>query len=651
MMEPKKEEVKETEGEVLLHLGNTIEKHKVRTQGRASGSFEEKEIVIGYNLTGEGNARRFVDYFGDVTRYCKPLNMWYIYNGELWKRDEQDKIMELAKEVASRIYTEANYIKSGNSKKDRVEQDKVLGWAKRSESAYTLKEMIDLAGSEKEIRIMPEELDANTHLVNFPNGTLDLTTREFREHRKEDMLSRMTKVNYNPAAESKYFYPTLLNALPVDVVTYLQRVFGSFLEYSTKNKEILILYGAHYAAKSSITQAIYNALGDYASSFPKELLQKMKNPRDAGSANPALISLDGLRLAWTEETDKGMVFEEAIFRSLTSTGVKSARGLYERQRQLHLGASFIIETNAPPTIDAADENSRKAMLDRILLAPFLRTIPEEKRDKNVMEKMSTDENELMVALAWIIDGYFLREDHGLQVPESVQLGKEEYEIQVNPLHDFIESEVIFDDGANTAEVYCLVEDLYHQFHDFEGKEGEALIKSKRSFQRHFRDIVPFFSKRTGITVKEDRVSIGAIWRNVRLRDADDAMPPEVTAKVWPNREITVGSLPEYTEYTMPHNKASEAEGVASEPPKKNDSADIPKPAQVAVARAIYVILRDFKHAGGRKVEYTNLKSATCDKVLKEHRDWKIIDLGALFDKLAADDPKIMEMVKDLTKGK
>jgi len=645
MMTQKKEEAVDEEDGVLLHLGNVVERHKVRTEGEKPNSFEDKEIVVGYNLTGEGNARRFVDYFGDVTRYCKPLNMWYIYNGVLWKRDEQDKIMELAKEVASRIYSEANYVRSGNTKKNRAEQDKILGWAKRSESAYTLKEMIDLAASEKEIRIMPEDLDANTHLVNFPNGTLDLTTREFREHKKEDMLSRMTKVPYNPAAKSEYFYPTLLNALPVDVVTYLQRVFGSFLEYTTKNKEILILYGASFAAKSSVTQAIYNSLGDYASSFPKELLQKMKNPRDAGSANPALISLDGLRLAWTEETDKGMVFEEAIFRSLTSTGVKSARGLYERQRQLHLGASFIIETNAPPTIDAADENSRKAMLDRILLAPFLRTIPEEKRDKNVMEKMSTDENELMVALAWVIDGYFQRVDHGLQVPESVQLGKEEYEIQVNPLHDFIESEVLFDDGGNTAEVYTLVEDLYHQFHDFEGREGEELIKSKRSFQRHFRDIVPFFVKRTGISVKEDRVSAGAIWRNVRLRDAGDEQPPEVAAKTWPNDEVTVDTLDEYKEY-ITYNEASEAD--TSEPPKKNGSEDIPKPAQIAVARTIYTVLRDLKNAGGRKIEYINLKVATCEKIREEHSDWSNINLEAMFDKLAADDPKITEIVKGLT---
>jgi putative DNA primase/helicase len=273
--------------------------------------------------------------------------------------------------------------------------------------------MVALARSDVRVRISPEELDARPELINFPNGTLDLEKREFREHRREDMLSKMTKVPYDPTHSSKYFYPTLQNAMPADVVVYLQRVLGSFLEYTTQNKEILILYGAPYAGKSSITQAVYNALGDYAAAFPKELLQKSRHGIAANAARPELMALEGVRIAWTEETNQDMIFDEAMFRSITSSGIKSARNLFERQRQIHLGASFIIETNAPPTIDVTDENSRNAMLDRILVAPFLKTIPKEKRDKKVLRRLTHDPDELMVAIAWLVQGYFERKDYGL----------------------------------------------------------------------------------------------------------------------------------------------------------------------------------------------------------------------------------------------
>ena len=242
--------------------GDGIKEHKLKRIDTRSEKETNVPIVTGYKMTGSGNALRLIAYFGDSIRYSNQLKCWFIFDGTCWVRDEQLKIMELAKATADRIHAEVAFLEHDEPKEERKAREELSKWALKSESRYSLEEMVSLAKSDARVRISPEELDARTELINFPNGTLDLEKREFREHRREDMLSKMTNVPYDPTHSSEYFYPTLLDALPADVVVYLQRVLGSCLEYTTQNKEILILYGAPYAGKSSITQAVYNALGD-----------------------------------------------------------------------------------------------------------------------------------------------------------------------------------------------------------------------------------------------------------------------------------------------------------------------------------------------------------------------------------------------------
>ncbi len=49
--------------------------------------------------------------------------------------------------------------------------------------------------------VLPGEFDARPELFNCRNGTLELPTMTFREHRKEDMLTKQAAVDYDPHAE------------------------------------------------------------------------------------------------------------------------------------------------------------------------------------------------------------------------------------------------------------------------------------------------------------------------------------------------------------------------------------------------------------------------------------------------------------------
>lgn len=70
----------------------------------------------------------------------------------------------------------------------------------RSEARDRLRAMIDLARSEVPVR--PEELDRDPWLLNVHNGTLDLRTGELLSHHRENYITKLILVVYDPAAQA-----------------------------------------------------------------------------------------------------------------------------------------------------------------------------------------------------------------------------------------------------------------------------------------------------------------------------------------------------------------------------------------------------------------------------------------------------------------
>ena len=54
--------------------------------------------------------------------------------------------------------------------------------------------------------ISEEDFDKDLDLLNIQNGTLNLKTLEFREHRATDLISKIANVSYNPAAKSELWH-------------------------------------------------------------------------------------------------------------------------------------------------------------------------------------------------------------------------------------------------------------------------------------------------------------------------------------------------------------------------------------------------------------------------------------------------------------
>jgi hypothetical protein len=161
-----------------------------------------------YLCTDTGNAERLADRHGANLRYCHPWGKWLLYDGTRWRVDDRGAVVRLAKDTARSIFEEAKEAHSDAA------ANQLGKWASSSLSESKLRAMISLCQSEPGIPVLPDELDASPDLLNVLNGTIDLRSGKLREHRREDLITRVAPVEYDPDANAPAWETFLERVLP-----------------------------------------------------------------------------------------------------------------------------------------------------------------------------------------------------------------------------------------------------------------------------------------------------------------------------------------------------------------------------------------------------------------------------------------------------
>jgi len=224
-------------------------KNKVPSDGKESETL---------NLTDMGNAERLIKRYGEYLRYCYETGYWLVWNGKLWEKDTGAQIMALAKETVRGIYAEAA------NASDKSQRKELADHAKKSESESKLHAMIALARDLVPIKV--QDLDANNMLFNCQNGTIDLRTGILNLHKREDFITLISPVEYDPNAHSNLWEQHLLRVTGNnrELMAYLRRVFGYYLTGETKEQVMFFIYGPTKTGKSKTIGAVLWVLGDYA---------------------------------------------------------------------------------------------------------------------------------------------------------------------------------------------------------------------------------------------------------------------------------------------------------------------------------------------------------------------------------------------------
>ena len=387
------------------------------------------------HLTDLGNAEQLVADHGHDLRFAPGIG-WFAWDGRRWKLDADGEPIRRAKKTVRAMYARAAEVDDSSDRK------KLIAWATTSESEARLRAAVKLAETEREIIVSPDELDADPWLFNAANGTIDLRTGELREHRRDDLLTKITTVVFDADARSDLWHGFLekITASDQELVSFLQRAVGYSLTGHTSEEVLFFAHGPTATGKSSKLEAIRAVLGDYAATADFETF--LKRHGDAGIRND-VARLSGARLVVSVEVDDGKQLAEGLLKLLTGGDTVAARFLYRETFEFTPVFKLWLAANDRPKVNADDA----AMWRRILQLPFVNVIPEAERDERIKIALRTDPGVQSAILAWAVRGCLEWRHRGLDVPDCVRDYTAEYRAEMDPLRDWLEDTCTVDPSA------------------------------------------------------------------------------------------------------------------------------------------------------------------------------------------------------------
>ncbi|MGH6690151.1 MAG: DNA primase family protein [Vicinamibacterales bacterium] len=387
-------------------------------------------------LTDLGNAQRLVWDHGRDLHYIHAWGAWLIYDGRRWAQDETGEVQRRAKATVVGMYAGAAY-------SEDIETRRTLArHATKSESARALTAMVTLAQSEPGIPVTLKELDADPWLLNVLNGTLDLRTAQLREHRREDLLTKLTPVEYLPEAACPTFLAFLDRVMEgkQDLVCFWQKWMGYSLTGDTSEQAIVIAWGNGANGKTTLIVTTAHALDDYARSTPVETLLAKNGDTEV---RHDLARLLGARFVAAVESDAGRRLSESLVKQITGGDRIIARSLYRDSFEFAPTFKLVLATNHRPVIRGTDH----AIWRRIRLLPFAVTIPPEEQDRQLPDKLRA---ELPGILRWAVEGCLAWQRDGLGLPEAVRDATEAYREDMDTLGEFLGTRCVIEPGARTT---------------------------------------------------------------------------------------------------------------------------------------------------------------------------------------------------------
>ncbi|RTL86889.1 MAG: hypothetical protein EKK29_08035 [Hyphomicrobiales bacterium] len=400
--------------------------------------------LAAFALTDLGNAERFEERFKDHLVHCRSLG-WLAWDGRRWSRSRgPDRVAEAERETVRAIQDEADAIEGTSddyemedAKGKKIRRSEALRkHARASESRPRVRAISDLAACRMTAQV--SDFDRDPMRFNAQNGTLVFRRSgesgcvvDLLPHNPSDMITKLAPVDYDPEARCDVFDGFLEEVQPEESTRrFLAQWCGYSLTGDTSEQKLCFFYGHGGNGKSVFVDTLSYIAGDYGSSIQIESFLDAGRARIGGQATPDLAELPGVRCLTTTEPEKGAKLAEALVKQITGGDRVKARHLNRDYFSFTPQLKLTAMGNYRPEVRGTDEGIWR----RIILVPWGITIPKERRDPGLSEKLHAEASGILNRyLAGLTDWI----ERGLLVPQSALEATAQYREDSDPLGRFL----------------------------------------------------------------------------------------------------------------------------------------------------------------------------------------------------------------------
>lgn len=375
-----------------------------------------------------GNTLRLVSLAGDRLRYAVDESRWYVWDGARWAPDKMNRALNITKEVIRDIRQSAVDVN------DADQRDRLLNWALSTENIARRNAMLAGAEAEPQLALTVDELDADPGLLVVRNGTLDLTTGQLRESRREDLCSRLAEVNYDSAATCPLWLghiELLCNGDP-NLAAYIRRAVGYTLTGDVGARSFFFLEGTGSNGKNAFIEPIMMMLGSYAQTATTALLT------GGDEQHPTILAdLLGTRLVFIDETRQGKALNVERVKALTGSKRVKARRMKQDFFEFDAQFKLWIAGNGQPTVrDPSD-----GVWNRMQRVVCHGKVSEAKKILGFADLLYAEEASGI--LNWALEGLRdYRATGGLGTPSSVREDVQSYRDEEDYVGQFLDDVVL-----------------------------------------------------------------------------------------------------------------------------------------------------------------------------------------------------------------
>lgn len=525
----------------------------------------------GYPMTDFGIAERFRDRYGADFRYTTAKG-WLGWDGRRWRVLDQDEKTPPAEVIAAvfdtirSIQDEARAVRDTGIREGLVKvgkdtmllgvevdqlamdrwvlvgmswklhSDLIAAWGRKSETVDKPSSVAKLA--RRWLTVPIEAFDHDAFAVNVQNGTLRFRREEgpdgkvralveLGEHRREDLLTKLSPVAYDPGATCPLYDASFEWAQPDQTMRrYLHQLGGYSLTGDASEQKLWFWWGRGRNGKGVTLESWTHVAGDYADTIPigSFLDQGLKKRGDA--ASPDLAKLGGVRMLRASEPGKNETLDSGLIKLVTGGEPLAVRMLHRGFFNLIPKFKLIIVGNSKFNVPDTDDG----IWSRLKLIPWLRNIeipepgiPWPKKDPLLVHKITSKEGSGV--LNRLVQGLLDYMANGLVEPASVTQATEAYRDQSDPIARFLRlcTEVDASSRVQSSKLHEVFVAWAKAAGEREwSNKGFSNAMSDKGYQKKASDGMQWLGLKL-VKQVEDFVDIHG--KVLKLEDRDDDVPP------------------------------------------------------------------------------------------------------------------------------